>query len=80
MEKFSLEAYWSAVDFLYHCLPACLHVVQVGAHNRASQDDGPDDHLDERQLSYLASHLPPWVLCISGSKEVVGAVCEAALA
>ena len=80
MEKLSLEAYWSGVDFLHYSLPTCLHVVQVGAHHRASQGDGPDDHLDERQLSYLASHLLTGVLCISGSEEVVGAVCEASLA
>ena len=80
MEKLSLEAYWSAVDFLYYCLPACLCVVQVWDHNRASQGDGPNDHLDENKLSFLASHLLAGVLCFSGSKEVVGAVCEAALA
>ena len=80
MEKFSLEADRSSIDCLHYSLLCCLHAVQVGAHHRAGNRDGQVDPLDETQLCILASHLLAGVLCFSGSKEVVGAVCEAALA
>ena len=80
MEKFSLETDRSSVDCLHYSLLGCLLVVQVRAHHRASNCDGQVNPLDETQLCIFTSHLLAGVLCISGSEEVVGAVCEASLA
>ena len=82
METFSLEADRSLVDCLHFSLPGCLRllVVQVGTQHRAGKCDGQVNPLDETQLCIFTSHLLAGVLCISGSEEVVGAVCESSLA
>ena len=64
-----------------HCL---LHDdllgVQVHPDQGAADGGGEADQMVQAPVIRFTNHLPPWVLCLPGIEEMVGAILQAALA
>ena len=80
VEKLPVEACLGTVVSLHLALPGHLPGLQAGPHRGAGHGIWENNFVGESKLCPAASYIPPRVLRVAGSEEVVGAVCQAALA
>ena len=79
MAMFSVAAVMARATGPHPSILNDLHGVQEPL-SRPPDTAGEADQMVQAPVIRFTNHLPPWVLCLPGIEEMVGAILQAALA